>query len=371
MTVFKDQKKRRGKFIKRAAIVIALAAGALFFSHRHERKEEAETIAGRPKVEQPERKEKRRYFRSLARRYSARTELQDIIDKARRMSDDIKYGSFDCPLVLKQPTPKEARTEFLIRNTTFMQDSNVSTPDISSMMEFLLLHSHMNLQSTMGDLKLNRLKDEIKRLKKDNDVEGMIRLLDNFDKLNLVWDGEHNLESLSGVYLNMYMDAKEGGLAPDIQCLMKNLRASAIFDEAVSALEDMICRNPGLYQSSFVNLPDSLRHHVSFRCFLALKMDALQGEIQKMLEEYGNPGHVDINRFFKTGSEFFLLARQEVELSVKGYRDPVFKKFYTGKKMDSDSILGEREDPQAYEVLIQSVMGPFKYGVVGLVYDPK
>jgi hypothetical protein len=365
VTIQKSPRKHKNKFIKRAALVLALAAGALFFSHRCGNKEDIQKTTDKPKIEQTERTQKRTNFRLLARRHSERMDLLRIIKNDRQISDDLDYDSFNCPLIIKQPKPKEQFMNYLITNT--IHDPS-STP--GSLYGFLRYHAPSGFQNPEDDLKLNYLGDKVAKLKADKDVERMVQLLHKFDKQNLVWEGEYNLESLADVYLNMYSDAKLGSPAPDFRCVMKNLKAVALFYKAISALEGMVCKDHNMFQSSFPFISNTLRRQVSLRCFIALKMRTLGKEMQKRLDELGNPDNLNVARIFRTNRAYLSLVQGVVQESVNGYKDLGFRRFYSGEKMESDSLLGMHDDMQNYELMVQSAIGPIKYGVAGIIHNP-
>jgi hypothetical protein len=354
------------KFLKRALLVLAISAGLFFYAKNDSEKKETVRITQRVKTQEIEKTSKRKPFRLLARKYSRKMDLHKIIEKARNLPKDLDYDSFDCPLVGKEVDPMDKRAAFILYNTSVDASANPK-----STYNFLRYHMPSGFFRTNDELKLNLLNNHIEGLKSERDVPGLVKTLARFHKLNLVWEGEQNLETLAGVYLDLYEKSKQGGPAPDLRCVIKNLRAIALMQDVLSALEGLVCQSHNQFQSSFAYMPDSLRRQVALKCFIGLKMDTLQKEIQKRLDELGNQENINLVKLFGTGSEYFSLVRQQVQLSVNGYQDAGFKRFYSGEKMSGDAVLGMHDDTQGSEVLIQSVFGPLKYGIIGPLKDPE
>ena len=360
MNIEKPRRKPKNRFIKGAILALAIGAGSLFYSHKESEKAETTRFSQNAEMQTPQSRERRRDFRSLSRRYASRLELQKVIDNARNIPTDLDYNSFDCRLVPKEVDPLDKKISFLMINTSV---SPILEPGESY--KFFQYHMPSGYLQRDEELKLNNMGHELEKLKAENDVVGIVKMLSKFHELNLVWDGEQNLETLAGVYLDMYDGAKQGIDAPDLRCVMKNLHAFALLQDAISALEGIVCQRYRDFRSSFGSMPESLLRHVSFRCFLDMKSRAFQKDIEESARWYQPDVDNVILAVYGSGSNMLQIIQEEIQITFRGYKDPGFKRFYAGERMDQDSLTGEKEEPQRYELLKQQIAIPIKYGIGG------
>ena len=331
MAAFKE--KTRSNFLKKATVALALVAGALFFSHRNERKEEAETNVGRPKVERIERNESRPRLTTLARNFDEKIELEGINRKAQQSYSALTPESFDCRLEMKSYAGEEVQVGIELKNIV---------GDIGLLYGFLK-NNHPDSGAIRGnDQWFGKLERSIQQMAKENDIAGMVTLLGELDSLNLAWDEEKDMQTLAGKYLEVYQGTKDSGMVPESRCLIRNLRAVGILGNALEMITDMICKNPGSYQSYIAQVPESFRRQVSLKCFTKLRVRAFEEyfeEVNKISEaDLAEGKKYPIFAMSKSAEiitqKMFGVSGIELKSMLEGYADPDFRNFEAGKRVD-------------------------------------
>jgi len=276
MKKFKSQNKKSSSRLKKAAAVFAfvavsfLAGYTLLKCQTTERKNAPiETVQS---VVKPEKQESKPVFSRKAPNPPRKTDAQRKADEVlAKIVEEFPYETLDCELL-----PRKAEREDA--NESDLEEDRVRSKS-NAILEFFSKFSR-----SMGALQENvepwlhitgidaDLSMDIGQLVEDNNLEGMLSLLNYMDSLNIEWlavdDKAGDLKSLYDIYADMRMEAaiNDWEYSPSQTCVQKQVNALKTAYAAEGALAEMLLKNPGFAESVLGRLPEYKRNGVLERC---------------------------------------------------------------------------------------------------------
>jgi len=277
MQKLKPQSKKSKSSLKKAAAVFAFAAFSFLAGYtllkcqRVDRKNAP--IGTVQNVVKPEKHEPKQFTLprkspNIPRKTEAQRKADEVLAK---IVEEFPYESLDCELLPRKVEREDADESDLEEDRTRSKSKAI--------LEFFSKFSKSmeSMHEDVGSwLRIPEMKDdlsmEIGQFIDDNNLEGMLSLLNYMDSLNIEWlagDGKAgDLKSLYDIYADMRLEAaiNDWKNAPSQTCVQKHVYALKTLYAAEGALAEMLLKNPGFSESILGRLPEYKRKGVLERC---------------------------------------------------------------------------------------------------------